>query len=226
MYGDLLVVAAHPDDEVLGAGGLMARHAAAGYKVQVAFLADGVGSRHGAEIDTDELARRRAACDAACSILGAEVLEYGHFPDNAMDRVSVLDVTQSIEALIAEHKPHTVLTHHIGDVNVDHQMLHKAVVTACRPQTGHPVHQMMFFEVPSSTEWQVPGSAPGFAPNWFCDITETLPAKLEAMRAYAEELHDWPHPRSLQGIEALARWRGATVGVEAAEAFILGRYLD
>ncbi|MBV0914158.1 PIG-L deacetylase family protein [Anianabacter salinae] len=226
MYGDLLVIAAHPDDEVLGAGGLMARHAAAGQKVQVAFLADGVGSRHNADIGIEELARRRAACDAACAILGAEVLEYGSFPDNAMDRVSVLDVTQSVEALIAAHKPRTVVTHHIGDVNVDHQMLHKAVVTACRPQTGHPVRQVMFFEVPSSTEWQVPGSAPAFAPNWFCDITETLPAKLAAMRAYAEELRDWPHPRSQAGIEALARWRGATVGVEAAEAFILGRYLD
>jgi LmbE family N-acetylglucosaminyl deacetylase len=117
------------------------------------------------------------------------------------------------------------LTHHAGDVNIDHQRVHQAVVTACRPQPGHPVRTLLFFEVPSSTEWQPPGSAPAFTPNWFVDISSTLDCKLNALDAYAEELRVWPHPRSLQAVEALARWRGATVGVEAAEAFILGRYL-
>lgn len=83
---------------------------------------------------------------------------------------------------------------------------------------------LLFFEVPSSTEWQPPGSAPAFTPNWFIDISSTLDCKLKALGAYAEELRVWPHPRSLQAVESLARWRGATVGFEAAEAFILGRY--
>ena len=99
------------------------------------------------------------------------------------------------------------------------------MVTACRPQRGCPVKTLLFFEVPSSTEWQPPGSAPVFAPNWFVDISANLDRKLTALDAYAAELRPWPHPRSRQGVEHLARWRGATIGAEAAEAFILGRHL-
>ena len=102
---------------------------------------------------------------------------------------------------------------------------HEAVVTACRPQHGHPVKTLLCFEVPSSTEWQPPGSAPAFIPNWFVDITASLERKLTALDAYASELRPWPHPRSRQGVEHLARWRGATIGVDAAEAFMLGRQL-
>jgi LmbE family N-acetylglucosaminyl deacetylase len=103
--------------------------------------------------------------------------------------------------------------------------MHEAAVTACRPQRGHPVKTLLCFEVPSSTEWQLQGSAPVFAPNWFVDISDTLDRKFAALDAYAAELRDWPHPRSRQGVEHLARWRGATVGVDAAEAFMLGRQL-
>jgi LmbE family N-acetylglucosaminyl deacetylase len=103
--------------------------------------------------------------------------------------------------------------------------MHEAVVTACRPQLDHPVKTLLCFEVPSSTEWQLPGSAPAFTPNWFVNISDTLDRKLAALDAYAAELRDWPHPRSRQGVEHLAHWRGATVGVDAAEAFILGRQL-
>jgi LmbE family N-acetylglucosaminyl deacetylase len=103
--------------------------------------------------------------------------------------------------------------------------MHEATVTACRPQIGNPVETLLCFEVPSSTEWQLPGSAPIFAPNWFVDISDTLGRKLAALDAYAAELRAWPHPRSLQGVEHLAHWRGATVAVNAAEAFMLGRQL-
>jgi LmbE family N-acetylglucosaminyl deacetylase len=99
------------------------------------------------------------------------------------------------------------------------------VVIACRPQTGHPVRSILSFEVPSSTEWQLSGNTPAFAPNWFVDITATLDRKMAALEAYAVELKDWPHPRSRRGVEYLARWRGATIGVDAAEAFVLGRHL-
>ena len=134
-------------------------------------------------------------------------------------------ITQAVEALIAKHQPEIVFTHHVGDVNIDHRRLHEAVVTACRPQQGQCVKTLLCFEVPSSTEWQLPGSAPAFLPNWFIDISTTLGRKLAALDHYADELRPWPHPRSRQGVEHLAHWRGATVGVNAAEAFVLGRQL-
>ncbi|TRZ68762.1 MAG: PIG-L family deacetylase [Comamonadaceae bacterium] len=226
VHNSVLVLAAHPDDEVLGCGGTIAKWVDAGARVHVAFLADGVYSRQAdAHAQQAELLARRAAAQKACSILGTQSVSFGDFPDNRMDTIPLLDVTQAVEALIGIHQPDTVLTHHAGDVNIDHRRLHEAVVTACRPQQGHPVKTLLCFEVASSTEWQLPGSGPVFAPNWFVDISATLARKLEALDSYAGELRAWPHPRSLQGVEHLARWRGATVGVDAAEAFILGRQL-
>jgi LmbE family N-acetylglucosaminyl deacetylase len=105
---------------------------------------------------------------------------------------------------------------------VDHRVVYQAVVTACRPQPEHSVKTLLLFEIPSSTEWQPPAFSP-FAPNWFVDISATLAIKLDALAAYESELRDWPHPRSLKAVEHLARWRGATVGVEAAESFVLAR---
>ena len=102
------------------------------------------------------------------------------------------------------------------------EIMEKATITACRPQPGHCVETLLFFEVPSSTEWQVSPGAP-FFPNWFEDVTDWVERKLLALQAYEAELRAWPHPRSVQAIEALLQWRGATVGVAAAEAFMLGR---
>jgi N-acetylglucosamine malate deacetylase 1 len=226
VHNSVLVLAAHPDDEVLGCGGTIAKWVDAGARVHVAFLADGVYSRQADSLAQQaELLARRAAAQKACSILGAQSVSFGDFPDNRMDTIPLLDITQAVEALIGIHQPDTVLTHHAGDVNIDHRRLHEAVVTACRPQQGNPVKTLLCFEVASSTEWQLPGSGPVFAPNWFVDISATLARKLAALEAYAAELRAWPHPRSLQGVEHLAHWRGATVGVDAAEAFILGRQL-
>jgi LmbE family N-acetylglucosaminyl deacetylase len=222
----VLILAAHPDDEVLGCGGTIAKLADNGALVHVAFLADGVFSRKdNTGNQLDELATRRAAAKKACDILGVKSISFGDIPDNRMDTVALLDITKSVEELISEHRPEVIYTHHAGDVNIDHRRTHEAVVTACRPQLGHPVKTLLSFEVPSSTEWQLPGSAPIFAPNWFVDISKTLDRKLAALDAYMFELRDWPHPRSRQGVEHLARWRGATVGVDAAEAFMLGRQL-
>lgn len=226
MNRTIVILAAHPDDEVLGCGGTIAKLADEGAIIHVAFLADGVFSRAGdAGTQQAELAARRAAAQKACDILGVKSVFFGEFPDNRMDTVALLDITKALEELITEHKPEVVFTHHAGDVNIDHRRMHEAVVTACRPQRGHPVKTLLSFEVPSGTEWQLPGSAPVFAPNWFVDISDTLERKLAALDAYAAELRDWPHPRSRQAVEHLARWRGATVGVDAAEAFMLGRQL-
>ncbi len=222
----ILILAAHPDDEVLGCGGTIAKLADEGAIINVAFLADGVYSRSVEQtIQQEELQIRRRAAQKACNILGVKSLSFGDFPDNRMDTIALLDITKAVESLITEHQPDTVFTHHAGDLNIDHRRMHEAVVTACRPQYSHPVKTLLSFEVPSSTEWQLTGSAPPFTPNWFVDIAKTLNRKMAALEAYAAELRDWPHPRSRQGVEHLAHWRGATVGVDAAEAFILGRQL-
>jgi len=221
-----LIVAAHPDDEVLGCGGTIAKLVDGGACVSVIFLADGVSSR---EIDGDsylqELTVRRRAAQNACRILGIDSVEFCDFADNRMDSVPILDIVRVVEGSIAKCQPKMVITHHIGDINIDHRRTHEAVLTACRPQRGHPVKTIMSFEVPSSTEWQVPSSGLTFVPNCFVDVTETFERKMRALEAYADELRDWPHPRSIKGVESLNRWRGATIGVDAAEAFCLERHI-
>ncbi|MNR75298.1 1D-myo-inositol 2-acetamido-2-deoxy-alpha-D-glucopyranoside deacetylase [compost metagenome] len=228
MSRSILVVAAHPDDEVLGCGATIAKHAKAGDQVHVLILAEGLTSR-AEQRDrarlSGELSALAQAAESANRILGAASLRLHDFPDNRMDAIDRLEVVKVIEAAIAEHQPERVYTHHAGDVNIDHRCIHDAVVTACRPLPGHPVKTLLFFEVASSTEWQPPGSGPVFAPTWFEDVSETLDLKLEALEAYRSEMRAWPHARSMEALEHLARWRGASLGVAAAEAFVLGRRL-
>jgi len=224
----VLVLAAHPDDEVLGCGGTIARHADAGDRVQVLIVAEGATSRQqqrDRNQATEELSALAQAAQQAGEILGAQGVELLDLPDNRLDSLDRLDLIKQIEECIARHQPQVVYVHHAGDVNVDHRRLHEAVVTACRPMPGQPVRRLLSFEVASSSEWQPPGSAPPFQPNWFVDISAQWPRKREALAAYATEMRAWPHARSLEALEHLARWRGAQVGVEAAEAFCLLRQL-
>ena len=224
----VLVVAAHPDDEVLGCGGTIARHADAGDQVQVLIVAEGATSRQEQRDRlqaNDELSALAQAAQKAGSILGAAGVEILDLPDNRLESLDRLDLIKRLEQRIDRHQPHVVYVHHAGDVNVDHRRLHEAVITACRPTPGQPVRRLLSFEVASSTEWQPPGSAPSFQPNWFVDITSQWPRKREALAAYASEMRAWPHARSIEALEHLARWRGAQVGVEAAEAFCLLRQL-
>ncbi|MBM5784399.1 MAG: PIG-L family deacetylase [Cyanobacteria bacterium K_DeepCast_35m_m1_288] len=228
MADSVLIVAAHPDDEVLGCGGTIARHADVGDQVQVLIVAEGATSRQQQRNRLeagDELSALGQAAQSAGSILGAAGVELLDFPDNRLDSLDRLDLIKRLEERIDRHQPQVVYVHHAGDVNVDHRRLHEAVVTACRPTPGHPVRRLLSFEVASSTEWQPPGSAPAFQPNWFVDISDQWQRKREALLAYASEMHPWPHARSLEALEHLARWRGAQVGVEAAEAFCLLRQL-
>jgi len=227
MHKSVLVIAAHPDDEALGCGGTMAKLSDEGAAIHVAFLADGVTSREGESSRfTEGLRARRAAAEEACRILGAATTCFADFPDNRLDTIALLSIVKPIEELIAKYRPDTLFTHHAGDVNVDHRRVHQAAVTACRPQPGHSVRTLLSFEVPSSSEWQPPASAPVFAPDWFVDISASLERKLAALDAYASEMRAWPHPRSREGVTHLARWRGASVGVDAAEAFVLGRRIS
>ena len=228
MSNSVLVVAAHPDDEVLGCGGTIARHARNGDHVQVLIVAEGATSRYlrrdRLQVD-EELSALARSAQKAGSILGAAGVELLDFPDNRLDSVDRLDLIKVVEDRINQFQPQLVYVHHVGDVNIDHRRLHEAVVTACRPTPHQPVRRLLSFEVPSSSEWQPPGSAPVFQPNWFVDISEQWQQKYEALRAYASEMRPWPHARSLEAVEHLARWRGAQVGVEAAESFTLLRQL-
>ncbi len=148
MIETALVVAAHPDDEVLGCGGTIARLAAQGAAVHVAFVADGVGARAGsASAKQAELSARRDAARAANRLLGVTSVIFGDFPDNRLDTLALLEIVRFVEALIAEYRPATVFTHHAGDLNIDHRRVHEAVVTACRPQPGHSLRTLLFFEV-------------------------------------------------------------------------------
>ena len=222
----VLIVAAHPDDEILGCGGTIARFSDMGAYLHVAFLADGILSRKGGrEVQLERLMLRRDASIKACALLGVRSVSFGEFPDNQMDTVSSLSVARTIEKLVCEHQPDTVLTHHMGDLNIDHQKVAAGVTIACRPQKGHPVKTILSFEVPSSTEWQLAGHPHPFVPAVFIEITEYAEIKVSALRAYQDEIRTWPHPRSIEGVLHLQSWRGATVGVEAAEAFALGRHI-
>ncbi len=225
MFNSILIIAAHPDDEVLGCGGTMALMADQNVKMHVAFLADGISSRYSNPNQQIEASERRIEAKKACEILGVQSVSFGDFPDNRMDSVPLLEIIKPIETLIIQHRPDAIFTHHAGDLNIDHRRIHEAVVTACRPQNNHPVRTLLYFEVPSSTEWQSPGSGPAFSPNWFVDISNSLERKLLAFDVYKSEARSWPHPRSHKAIEHLSRWRGATMGAEAGEAFILGRHL-
>jgi N-acetylglucosamine malate deacetylase 1 len=223
----ILVIAAHPDDEVLGCGASIAKWTAVGKEVHILIMAEGITSRSVTrDVDkSKELSILGKAAQQAGTILGATSIKLLDFPDNRMDSLDRLDVVKAIEDEIDRLQPHTVATHHCGDVNIDHRIIHEAVVTACRPHPGHSVRRMLAFEIASSTEWQPPGSNVSFQPNWFEDVSATLTNKLEALNVYQSEMREWPHARSLKNIEHMARCRGSSVGCDAAEAFILLREL-
>lgn len=225
----ILVVAAHPDDELLGCGATMARHVQSGDQVSVVFLAEGLTSRdpkRDLEKRADELQALRQCARAANAALGVTEVEFLDLPDNRLDSLDRLDLIKVVEGLVQRHRPDILYTHHAGDLNVDHRRVQEAVATACRPIAGQAgPHTILFFEVASSTEWQIPHSRPGFWPNWFVDVSAFLERKLEALKHYDGELRPFPHPRSARAVEALARVRGSASGFEAAEGFVLGRRL-
>ena len=215
----VLVFAAHPDDEILGCGATMARHVRSGDEVHVVILAEGATSRDAQRNPgqrSSELSALARAAHAAKDILGVTSLSLLGFPDNRLDSVDLLDVIKVVEKHVDLIRPETIYTHHGGDLNVDHRRVHQAVLTACRPQPNQSVRDLLFFEVPSSTEWQSTASPP-FLPNWFVDVSQTMDLKIKALEAYR---------CSIEAVECLARWRGASVGRQAAEAFMVGRHLE
>lgn len=224
----VLVIAAHPDDEVLGCGGLIARRAREGHQVSIAILGEGITSRfddrrEASVVLVDDLhARSRKAAE----LLGAVEVFSDRLPDNRFDTVPLLDVVKIIERLIEQVRPEVVFTQHGGDLNVDHATVYRAALTATRPTGGTPVGAVYAYEVPSSTEWAFQRFSPVFHPNVFVDIGDTLESKIKAMEVYEGEVRAFPHPRSPEALRAIAHRWGSVAGVAAAEAFELVRHVS
>ena len=221
----VLVIAAHPDDEILGCGATAARLVAEGHDVQFAILGEGMTSRSSNREDTDPtlLSKLQAQARAAAAKVGVRNVTLHNFPDNRLDTVPLLEVVKVVEGLVDGLRPEVIYTHHAGDLNVDHGVIHRAVLTATRPFAGQPVREIYAFEVPSSTEWAFQRIEPAFRPNVFVDVSGTLEAKISAMECYDSEARKFPHPRSPEALRALAMRRGSAAGCGAAEAFELIR---
>ncbi len=222
----VLVVGAHPDDEILGVGGTLARHAEAGQEVQALVVGEGAtarGARREAAASPAEVIALKEAAREAARIIGAKSPIFLGLPDERLDTIGLLDLVKEMEKVLAGFVPQVVYTHHGGDLNMDHRLIHQAVMTACRPMPGQPVRFIYTFETLSSTEWSTSAIGECFLPTRFVDIKTTLERKMEALEAYGSEMRPFPHSRSFEGIRALARLRGVTVGFEAAEAFMVIR---
>jgi len=216
----ILVVAAHPDDEVLGCGGLMARYAAEGHQVYSMIVGEGFTARYDSR-DAGDSAPVDALYDQARAVgafLGVQDVFLARLPDLRFDTQPILDITKSIEGVIAKVRPEVVLTHQKGDLNADHTIVHRATMAAVRPMVGQSVKTLRTFEVYSSTEWGF-GQFGSFVPDWFLDIEATLEKKISAMAMYPGELREFPHPRSREAMEAGARRWGSAVGLRAAEPY-------
>ena len=221
----VLVIAAHPDDEVLGCGGTAARLAQEGHDVHFAILGEGITSRHPQRTDANaaQLDKLHRQSEAAAAKVGVKNVVHDRLPDNRLDTVPLLEIVKIVEGLVDRIKPEVIYTHHRGDLNVDHGIIHRSVLTAVRPVSGQPVREIYSFEVPSSTEWAFQQLEPCFRPNVFVDVTRTLEAKIAAMGCYETEVRQFPHPRSPEALRAIAMRWGSVCGCGAAEAFELVR---
>ena len=222
---NILIVAAHPDDEVLGCGGTIARLSQEGHDLYVAILGEGITSRYGKrdEADRQLIKDLHSGCQQVSDLLNLKEVFIYDLPDNRFDTLPMLDVVKIIEDLINRLQPQVIYTHHRGDLNIDHTITQRAVLTATRPVVGCPVKTIYQFEVPSSTEWSFGQIQSAFQPNVFVDITDTLETKIKAMAVYESETRSFPHPRSFEAIRNIARRRGSMVGLKASEAFVLVR---
>ncbi|MDD5529883.1 MAG: PIG-L family deacetylase [bacterium] len=226
MEKKILVVVAHPDDEVLGCGGTIAKYNKLGNEISLLILGEGITSRdkvRNPQKRVTELNSLKIYTKEASKILGIKKVFTFNFPDNRFDTVAVLDIVKAIEEVTNKVNPEVIYTHHQGDLNIDHQITFKAVLTACRPIYGETVKEIYSFEIPSSTEWSASDDSHFFNPNVFIDISNTFNKKIEAMKAYKSELREYPHPRSTKALEIIARRWGIVVGKKLVEAFLLIR---
>ena len=211
---EILVIAAHPDDETLGMGGTIHKLSLLGSRVRVVFLSDGVESRD--EI-RESLESRRAAAINALKVLNCSDVLFYDYPDNSMDSVPLIDIVKTVENCISDFNPTLLFTHFPHDLNVDHRITSQACLVAARPKVNRNIKSLLYFEVQSSTEWNFGSSQ--FIPNMFVDISDSFQFKKNALKEYQVEIEAFPEARSFAGIEARSTVRGVTVGVSNAEAF-------
>jgi LmbE family N-acetylglucosaminyl deacetylase len=223
MTKKILIIAAHPDDEILGCGGTAARQVKEGNEVYTLVLGEGITSRDASrqrEKREQELVLLKKQVHEANGVIGIKEVFIYDFPDNRFDSVPLLDIVKVLETIKNKIKPDIVFTHYEQDLNIDHQITYRAVLTAVRPTAAETVKEIYSFEVLSSTEWNFPLR---FSPDVFHDISGTIDIKLAAMEKYQSELKEYPHPRSLKGIRLNAEQWGMKTGLKYAEAFKLVR---
>jgi len=219
MSKKILIVAAHPDDEVLGCFGTVARLIKEGYEAYTLILGEGKTSRDKQRVvenKKDEIEVLNTEIQKANDMIGIKKVFVESFADNRFDSVDLLDIIKVISRVKEEVKPDIIFTHYEHDLNIDHQLTYKAVITATRPMEDECVKEIYSFEILSSTEWNYPLS---FSPDTYFDINDTLDLKIQAMEEYTSELCIYPHPRSLEGIELNAKYQGMRVGKKYVEAF-------
>ena len=209
-------IMAHPDDEVLGCGGSLARLSRSGASVQILILATGLTSR--GPVGNAPLLALKDQARSAADRLGATTIDFADFPDNAMDSVKLLDIVKQVESFLAKTEPDLIFTHHNGDINIDHDLTQRAVMTATRALPDSKPFDVLACEVLSSTEFGPANKC--LKPHLYMRLTEDdVKAAIDALVCYEGEIRDWPHPRSVKALEHQLRLRGAECGVEAAEVF-------
>ena len=221
---NIMVVAAHPDDEVLGCGGTLTALAKEN-NVIVGVLGEGATSREQdrADTPTSAIGELQDQARTAASILGVSEVVFGGLPDNRFDNLPLLEIVKIVEGWVERFEPEVIYTHSSGDLNIDHTLAFRAVLTATRPVEGSSVRDLYSFAVVSSTEWAFQAVSPAFVPNTFVDISTTIEQKISALEAYRGEIRTFPHPRSVDNLRATAQKWGAASGFGYAEAFQLIR---
>ena len=215
----VLVIAAHPDDEILGGGATYAKHADAGDEVHALVVSEGASARYEDAMQSS----LRAAAERSADVIGFSSINFLSLPDQRLDATPIIEVTQAIEQAVQHFRPAVVYTHSHVDVNTDHGVVARATWTACRPYSAPFVDRLLLFETPSSTEWAWPTTESAFLPSWFVDVSSTLQRKLDAMACYETELRAYPHPRSLLALRERAAHWGSISGTGLAEPFVLLR---
>lgn len=215
----ILVIAPHPDDEVLGLGGTIARYASQGHEVTVCIVTKGVLPL----FDEQSVQRTRAECRRADKLLGVKETVFLDFPAAMLEDVPRHELNDAILQTVRRTEPDEVYIPHRGDMQLDHKMVVDAAMVALRPKYEHVVKRIYAYETLSETGWDVPNTVNEFIPTVYEDISAYLDKKLEALSQFESQLAEYPNPRSLQAVRALAMFRGATVNVAAAEAFELIR---